>query len=115
FGRRIVRVAVAQRLTRRLNDMLWRGEIGLTDLQVNHIAPLRFERPRPTQHLERRLRAQLTHAFGKLHCFYSSLIVERPNPQPHSEHREGGIKSICITLCNSSYLFSQPVRANPGT
>src|SRR5437867_488312 len=58
-GRRaVVRVSVAKRLRPGLDDVRRRREIRLTDLEVDDPPPLRLERRRPREHLERRLRPE---------------------------------------------------------
>src|SRR5262249_52363665 len=54
-SRAVVRVAVAQRLDARLDDMRWRREIGLTDLEVDHAPALLLERTGAGENLERGL------------------------------------------------------------
>ena len=51
-------VAVAQRLDRRLDDMLGRPEIGLADAEVDDVLALPLQLGRAGQHLEGRLGAE---------------------------------------------------------
>jgi hypothetical protein len=53
--------AAAQGLHAGLDDVGGRVEIGLADLEVDDVAALGFQRPRPHQHLEGGLGAQARH------------------------------------------------------
>lgn len=53
--RAIVRLPVAQRPHRRLDNVTRRVEVRLADLQVDHPPPLRLQRLRPRKHFERGL------------------------------------------------------------
>src|SRR5437588_10308198 len=44
-------------------------EIGLADLKVDDVSPLRFESPGSGKYLERRLGTQSFHVAGKLHRY----------------------------------------------
>ena len=59
--------ALVERALRRVPDVRRGVEIGLTDLEVDDVAAGRLEGPRAGRHLERRLRPDVAHAFGKSH------------------------------------------------
>ena len=63
----IVGVAVLQRLDAGLDDVLRRLKVGFADFQVDNLAPLRLQRPRPGQHLKGGFGSQTAHTGGNSH------------------------------------------------
>ncbi len=72
---------LVQGVASRLDDVAWRIEIGLPDLEVDDIAALRFQRSRLHQHFESGLGAETRHAFGEAKFIRCGLIH---NGQPSS-------------------------------
>ena len=58
-------VAGVEGLSRRVDDVPGRVEVGLADLEVDDLAALRFECPRASEDLKRRLGTEARHAVGK--------------------------------------------------
>ena len=88
LGRRIAVMTVAQRLHRRLDDVVGGTKVRLPDAQVDDRASLRLQRLRPRQHLERRLRPQPPHPRRQLHhrlapesLFIAPPILENTIPR----------------------------------
>ncbi len=78
-ARRVAMVAVAQRLHRRLDDVLRRAEIGLADAEVDNVAALGRKLGGACQDGERVLLADPVEAgdgmkHGRFPDFHSSLI-----------------------------------------
>lgn len=61
----VMREALMQSVTTRVDDVARRIKIGFADLEVNDVAPLRLQRFRFHKHLERSLGAEPRHALGE--------------------------------------------------
>src|SRR6266566_268228 len=57
--------ALVQGIDSCVDNVSWRVEIGLPDLEMNDVAPLRFKRFCFYQHFKRRLSPEPRHAFGE--------------------------------------------------
>ena len=81
-----------QSVRRRRNNIFRRIEVGLADLEVNNLAPRRFQRSRLHQHFERGLGPKTRHAFSETK--FADLIHE------NGSHYRDGNRSL-----NSSTRF----------
>src|SRR5207253_2083144 len=70
LGRPVMCPALIERLFACLDYVPGRFEIRLTDFQVNDVASLRFERPRPHQYFEGRLYADARHPLSEFHAVF---------------------------------------------
>ena len=73
--RSVVRVAVREGVAAGLDDVRRRIEVGLADLQMDHVHPLGLQPSSLCQHLEGGLGTQATHPFGQLHHLAVLLVV----------------------------------------
>ena len=55
----------SHRLRRRLAHVPWRVEVGLADLEVDHVTTLALELARASEHAEGRLGTETVEAFGE--------------------------------------------------
>src|SRR5438874_664809 len=62
--RAVARVPVAERAHAGLDDVRRRGKVRLADLEMDDLAPARFDGPRLHQHVERSLRPEQSHPAG---------------------------------------------------
>ena len=136
-GRGVVGLAVAQRPAPGLDHVLRRVEVGLADLQVDDLPPLRLQRPRLRQHRERRLRPQARHPLRQLHptpplpgtgtrfpLHHTPKLwpAARPTPRPHehlalsyiSEERLEFLDARKITETSEWYGITEEVSSRRG-
>ena len=82
--RGVVGVSVSQRPAASLDDVGWRVEVWLADLQVDNLPPLSLERPGLRKHGEGRLGSQALHPSRKLHPNSPLLGLEAQRPLHHT-------------------------------